>query len=52
MKLVERRRAALIALVLLLAAAPPVATLLGQPFYVDLLRRVDDFRASRRSAWI
>ena len=35
-----RRRIVLIALVLLLAAAPPVAVLLGQPFYVDLLRRV------------
>ncbi|HUJ88391.1 MAG TPA: branched-chain amino acid ABC transporter permease [Burkholderiales bacterium] len=35
-----RRRIALIALVLLLAAAPPVAVLVGQPFYVDLLRRV------------
>jgi branched-chain amino acid transport system permease protein len=35
-----RRRVVLIALVLLLAAAPPAAILLGQPFYVDLLRRV------------
>jgi branched-chain amino acid transport system permease protein len=35
-----RRRVVLIALVLLLAAAPPMAALLGQPFYVDLLRRV------------
>ena len=35
-----RRRIVLLALVLLLAAAPPVAVLIGQPFYVDLLRRV------------
>jgi branched-chain amino acid transport system permease protein len=35
-----RRRIVLLALALLLAAVPPVATLLGQPFYVDLLRRV------------
>jgi branched-chain amino acid transport system permease protein len=35
-----RRRIVLLALVVLLAAAPPVATLLGEPFYVDLLRRV------------
>jgi len=35
-----RRRVVLLALVLLLAAAPPAAILLGQPFYIDLLRRV------------
>ncbi|HXZ50591.1 MAG TPA: branched-chain amino acid ABC transporter permease [Burkholderiales bacterium] len=35
-----RRRIVLLALVLLLAAVPPVASLLGQPFYIDLLRRV------------
>lgn len=35
-----RRQLVLLALVLLLAAVPPAATLLGQPFYIDLLRRV------------
>jgi branched-chain amino acid transport system permease protein len=35
-----RRRLVLLALVLLFAAAPPAAILLGQPFYIDLLRRV------------
>jgi branched-chain amino acid transport system permease protein len=35
-----RRRIVLLALVTLLAAVPPAAAWLGQPFYVDLLRRV------------
>jgi branched-chain amino acid transport system permease protein len=35
-----RRRTVLLVLVLLLAAVPPAAGLLGQPFYVDLVRRV------------
>ncbi len=35
-----RRRIVLLGLVLLLAAVPPAAILLGQPFYVDLVRRV------------
>ncbi|HVB46877.1 MAG TPA: branched-chain amino acid ABC transporter permease [Burkholderiales bacterium] len=35
-----RRRIVLLALVLLFAAVPPAAALLGQPFYVDLVRRV------------
>jgi len=36
----KRRTAILLAGILLLAAVPPLATLLGQPFYVDLFRRV------------
>jgi len=36
----NRRTAILLAGLLLLAAVPPLAALLGQPFYVDLLRRV------------
>ena len=35
-----RRQIVLLALVVLLAAVPPAASLLGQPFYIDLLRRV------------
>ena len=35
-----RRAIVFLGLVLLLAAVPPAAALLGQPFYVDLLRRV------------
>jgi branched-chain amino acid transport system permease protein len=34
------RTAILVALLLLLAAVPPVAALLNEPFYLDLLRRV------------
>jgi branched-chain amino acid transport system permease protein len=36
----KRRTAILLAGFLLLAAVPPIAALLAQPFYVDLLRRV------------
>jgi len=36
----NRRTAILLAGFLLLAVVPPLAALLGQPFYVDLLRRV------------
>jgi len=36
----KRRSAILLAGILLLAAVPPLAALLGQPFYVDLFRRV------------
>jgi branched-chain amino acid transport system permease protein len=36
----KRRTAILLAGILLLAAVPPLATLLGQLFYVDLFRRV------------
>ncbi len=36
----NRRTAILLAGFLLLAGVPPLAALLGQPFYVDLLRRV------------
>jgi len=36
----NRRTAILLAGFLLLAAVPSIAALLGQPFYVDLLRRV------------
>jgi len=36
----DRRTAILLAGFLLLAAVPSIAALLGQPFYVDLLRRV------------
>jgi len=36
----NRRTAILVAAILFLAAVPPLAAMLGQPFYIDLLRRV------------
>jgi branched-chain amino acid transport system permease protein len=36
----SRRTAILVAAILFLAAVPPLAAMLGQPFYIDLLRRV------------
>ena len=39
----------LAACVLLLAAVPPLATLLGQPYYIDLLRRVMIFAIAAAS---